>query len=45
FSRSFALPEKIEAGSIRADAKDGVITVHVPKGKVEARKPTEIKIQ
>jgi HSP20 family protein len=45
FSRSFTLPEKIEAGSIRADAKDGVITVHVPKSKVEARKPTEIKIQ
>ena len=45
FSRSFTLPEKIEAGSIRADAKDGVITVHVPKSKIEARKPTEIKIQ
>jgi len=45
FSRSFTLPEKIEAGSIRADAKDGVITVHVPKSKAEARKPTEIKIQ
>jgi len=45
FSRSFALPEKIEAASIRADAKDGVITVRVPKNKVEAKKPTEIKIQ
>ena len=45
FSRSFSLPEAINAGTIRAEAKDGVITVHVPKSKVEARKPTEIKIQ
>lgn len=45
FSRSFSLPEAINAGTIRAEAKDGVITVHVPKSKVEAKKPTEIKIQ
>ena len=45
FSRSFSLPEAIDAGTIRAEAKDGVITVHVPKSKVEAKKPTEIKIQ
>ena len=45
FSRSFSLPEAIDAGSIRAEAKDGVITVHVPKSKIEARKPKEIKIQ
>ena len=45
FTRSFSLPEAIDAGSIRAEAKDGVITVHVPKTKTEARKPKEIKIQ
>jgi len=45
FSRSFALPEGIDAQSIRADSKDGVITIHVPKSKVEAKKPTQIKIQ
>lgn len=45
FSRSFSLPEAIEAGTIRAEAKDGVVTVHVPKSKAEAKKPTEIKIQ
>lgn len=45
FTRSFSLPEAIDAGTIRAEAKDGVITVHVPKSKVEAKKPTEIKIQ
>ena len=45
FSRSFSLPEAIEAGTISAEAKDGVITVHVPKSKAEAKKATEIKIQ
>ncbi|HVS75376.1 MAG TPA: Hsp20/alpha crystallin family protein [Steroidobacteraceae bacterium] len=45
FSRSFALPEAIDASAIRADSKDGVITVHVPKSKTAAKKPTEIKIQ
>jgi len=45
FSRSFALPDAIEASSIRAEGKDGVITVHVPKSKTEPRKLTEIKIQ
>jgi HSP20 family protein len=45
FSRSFALPEAIDEKAIRADSKDGVLTVHVPKIKVEARKPTTIKVQ
>jgi HSP20 family protein len=45
FSRSFSLPDAIDAASIRAEAKDGVLTVHVPKIKVEAKKPTEIKVQ
>ena len=45
FSRSFSLPDAIDAGGIRAEGKDGVITIHVPKSKIEARKPKEIKIQ
>ena len=45
FSRSFSLPDNIDAASIRAESKDGVITVHVAKAKVEAKKPTEIKVQ
>ena len=45
FSRSFSLPDAIDPAAIRAEAKDGVITVHVPKSKTEARKPKEIKIQ
>ena len=45
FSRSFSLPDAIDAAAIRAEAKDGVITIHVPKSQTEARKPKEIKIQ
>ena len=45
FSRSFALPDKVDEAAIRAESKDGVLTVHVPKTKVEAKKPTTIKVQ
>jgi HSP20 family protein len=45
FSRSFTLPEYVNEGGITADAKDGVLTVHIPKTKVEATKPTTIKVQ
>jgi HSP20 family protein len=45
FSRSFSLPDNADAASIRAESKDGVITVHVAKARVEPRKPTEIKVQ
>ena len=45
FTRSFSLPDAIDAAAIRADSKDGVITVHVPKSKSEPRKSKEIKIQ
>jgi HSP20 family protein len=45
FSRSFALPEGIDEDAIRAESTDGVLTVHVPKSKVETKKPTTIKVQ
>jgi HSP20 family protein len=45
FSRSFALPDAVNEAAIRADSKDGILTVHVPKTKAEARKPTTIKVQ
>jgi HSP20 family protein len=45
FSRSFALPDAIDEKAIRADSKDGVLTVHVPKTRIEAKKPTTIKVQ
>jgi HSP20 family protein len=45
FSRSFSLPEGIDATAIRAESKDGVLTIHVPKTKPESKKPTTIKVQ
>jgi HSP20 family protein len=45
FSRSFVLPDNADAANIRAESKDGVITVRVAKVRVEPKKPTEIKVQ
>jgi HSP20 family protein len=45
FSRSFTLPDNADVASIRAESKDGVITVHVTKAKSEPKKLTEIKVQ
>jgi HSP20 family protein len=45
FSRSFALPDAVDQAAIRAESKDGVLTIHVPKTKVETSKPTTIKVQ
>ena len=45
FSRSFSLPDNVDAKSIRAETKDGVLNVHVPKLKVEKPKPIQIKVE
>jgi HSP20 family protein len=45
FSRSFALPDTVDEAGIRAESKDGVLTIHVPKAKIETKKPTTIKVQ
>jgi len=45
FSHSFALPESVDVAAIKADSKDGIVTIHVPKTKTEATKPIEIKVQ
>lgn len=45
FSRSFTLPESVDVAAIKADAKDGIVTIHVPKTKTETKKPIEIKVQ
>jgi HSP20 family protein len=45
FSRSFALPDAIDANAIRAESKDGVFTIHLPKSKAEAKKPITITVQ
>jgi len=45
FSRSFSLPDTIDATAIRAESKEGLLTVRVPKAKTEEKKPTEVKVQ
>lgn len=45
FSRSFAIPDNIDEKGIRAESKDGVLTVHLPKTKPTASKTVEVKVQ
>lgn len=45
FSRSFTLPESVDVAAIKAESKDGIVTIHVPKTKTGAKKPIEIKVQ
>lgn len=45
FSRSFALPDAIDADAISAESKDGVLAIHLPKSKSEAKKLTTIRVQ
>jgi HSP20 family protein len=45
FTRSFSLPEDADAANVRADSKDGVLNVHIPKTRVEKPKAVEIKVQ
>jgi HSP20 family protein len=45
FSRTFSLPENINADAVRCESKDGVLTVHIPKTKTEQKKPKQIAIQ
>jgi HSP20 family protein len=45
FERNFALPENVDPAMIKADYKDGVLIVHLPKVAVEAPKPVKIAVQ
>ena len=45
FSRSFSVPDNIDDKGIRAESKDGVLTVHLPKTKATAAKTVEVKVQ
>jgi HSP20 family protein len=44
FTRSFSLPDNADVKNIRAETKDGVLNVHIPKLKVEKPKPVQIKV-
>jgi HSP20 family protein len=44
FTRSFVLPDCVEANSIRAEAKDGVLRIHVPKAETKKLDPLAIEV-
>lgn len=44
FARSFSLPADVDEEAIRAESKDGVLKVHLPKAEVEKPKAIEIKV-
>ncbi len=45
FSRSFALPDNVEPTGIKADCKDGVLRVHIPKKQQSAPKSIAIDVK
>jgi HSP20 family protein len=45
FSRSFSLPENVDAEAIRCESKDGVLVVHLPKVQAAAPKSKQIKVE
>jgi len=44
FARRFALPENADEQSIRAESRDGVILIHIPKQKVVQPQPRQIEV-
>jgi HSP20 family protein len=45
FSRSFALPDNVNADAIHCESKDGVLTVHMPKIEKATPKAKQIKVE
>jgi HSP20 family protein len=43
FERSFVLPDNVDAAAIRAESKDGVLRIHLPKK--EPAKPKTVHIE
>jgi HSP20 family protein len=44
FSRSFVLPDYVDAKSIHAESKDGVLRIHIPKAKTKKSEPLAIEV-
>ncbi len=44
FTRSFTLPDNVDDKAIRAESKDGVLYVHLPKTRAEKPKTVQIKV-
>jgi HSP20 family protein len=45
FSRSFALPEGVDHAAIRAESKDGILSIHIPKTPAVMPQKIDIKVQ
>jgi HSP20 family protein len=45
FERTFTLPDNVDVKAIKAECKDGVLRVHLPKLAIEAAKPLRITVQ
>ena len=45
FSRTFSLPDNIDPKGIRAETKDGVLRVHIPKTETSTAKPLKIEVK
>jgi HSP20 family protein len=45
FCRRFALPENTDPESIRAECRDGMLNVHIPKREIRAEKQKKIEVQ
>ncbi len=45
FERRFALPDDVDVKTIRAESKDGVLTVYLPRVAAEKTRPLDITIQ
>src|ERR1700730_18003611 len=43
-SRIFVLPEYVDAKCIQAQAKDGVLRIHIPKAKTKKSEPLAIEV-
>ncbi|UVT15988.1 MAG: Hsp20/alpha crystallin family protein [Nitrospira sp.] len=44
FARTFALPDVIEVDQVRAEFKDGVLNLHLPKSEKAKPKAIEVKV-
>ena len=44
FARRFALPENADEQGIRAESRDGLIVIRIPKQRVVEQKPRQIEI-
>ena len=44
FQRSFSVPDDVEVDAIKADTKDGVLVIHLPKQAVKKPEAISIKV-